>query len=107
MLGKATVKQGEWVNAVVPKLVLLLVQGKPLEGRAGLFTCRVNGSQYVPPTLLPAAPIGLEQRTAATVSCNWPNLRTRQDPAGIFELVELVGNGTYGQVYKPDKETDH
>uniref|UniRef100_A0A8B9Z8B4 non-specific serine/threonine protein kinase n=1 Tax=Buteo japonicus TaxID=224669 RepID=A0A8B9Z8B4_9AVES len=25
---------------------------------------------------------------------------TRLDPAGIFELVELVGNGTYGQVYK-------
>uniref|UniRef100_A0A6Q2XSC9 non-specific serine/threonine protein kinase n=1 Tax=Esox lucius TaxID=8010 RepID=A0A6Q2XSC9_ESOLU len=24
----------------------------------------------------------------------------RNDPAGIFELVELVGNGTYGQVYK-------
>uniref|UniRef100_A0A8D2MEA3 TRAF2 and NCK interacting kinase n=1 Tax=Zonotrichia albicollis TaxID=44394 RepID=A0A8D2MEA3_ZONAL len=24
----------------------------------------------------------------------------RDDPAGIFELVELVGNGTYGQVYK-------
>uniref|UniRef100_A0A8D2PXC9 non-specific serine/threonine protein kinase n=1 Tax=Zosterops lateralis melanops TaxID=1220523 RepID=A0A8D2PXC9_ZOSLA len=23
-----------------------------------------------------------------------------EDPAGIFELVELVGNGTYGQVYK-------
>uniref|UniRef100_A0A8C7Y6R5 non-specific serine/threonine protein kinase n=1 Tax=Oryzias sinensis TaxID=183150 RepID=A0A8C7Y6R5_9TELE len=23
-----------------------------------------------------------------------------QDPAGIFEVVELVGNGTYGQVYK-------
>uniref|UniRef100_G3PA99 non-specific serine/threonine protein kinase n=1 Tax=Gasterosteus aculeatus aculeatus TaxID=481459 RepID=G3PA99_GASAC len=23
-----------------------------------------------------------------------------KDPAGIFELVELVGNGTYGQVYK-------
>ncbi|CAF95897.1 unnamed protein product, partial [Tetraodon nigroviridis] len=23
-----------------------------------------------------------------------------QDPAGIFELVELVGNGTYGQVFK-------
>lgn len=23
-----------------------------------------------------------------------------QDPVGIFELVELVGNGTYGQVYK-------
>uniref|UniRef100_A0AAV2LA23 non-specific serine/threonine protein kinase n=1 Tax=Knipowitschia caucasica TaxID=637954 RepID=A0AAV2LA23_KNICA len=28
----------------------------------------------------------------------WMNLV--QDPAGIFELVELVGNGTYGQVYK-------
>uniref|UniRef100_A0AAY4B7K2 non-specific serine/threonine protein kinase n=1 Tax=Denticeps clupeoides TaxID=299321 RepID=A0AAY4B7K2_9TELE len=26
--------------------------------------------------------------------------RHSQDPAGIFELVELVGNGTYGQVYK-------
>uniref|UniRef100_A0A8C2AZA7 non-specific serine/threonine protein kinase n=1 Tax=Cyprinus carpio TaxID=7962 RepID=A0A8C2AZA7_CYPCA len=24
----------------------------------------------------------------------------RRDPAGIFELVEVVGNGTYGQVYK-------
>uniref|UniRef100_A0A3P9J444 non-specific serine/threonine protein kinase n=1 Tax=Oryzias latipes TaxID=8090 RepID=A0A3P9J444_ORYLA len=26
--------------------------------------------------------------------------RIGADPAGIFELVELVGNGTYGQVYK-------
>ncbi|KAI7809349.1 putative TRAF2 and NCK interacting kinase a [Triplophysa rosa] len=26
------------------------------------------------------------------------------DPAGIFELVELVGNGTYGQVYKEEEE---
>uniref|UniRef100_A0A671KR87 non-specific serine/threonine protein kinase n=1 Tax=Sinocyclocheilus anshuiensis TaxID=1608454 RepID=A0A671KR87_9TELE len=24
----------------------------------------------------------------------------QEDPAGIFELVEVVGNGTYGQVYK-------
>ena len=23
-----------------------------------------------------------------------------QDPAGYFDLVEVVGNGTYGQVYK-------
>lgn len=23
-----------------------------------------------------------------------------QEPAGIFELIEVVGNGTYGQVYK-------
>lgn len=28
------------------------------------------------------------------------NLFSHQDPAGIFELVEVVGNGTYGQVYK-------
>ncbi|XP_065747595.1 mitogen-activated protein kinase kinase kinase kinase 4 isoform X30 [Phocoena phocoena] len=29
-----------------------------------------------------------------------PPLLLLQDPAGIFELVEVVGNGTYGQVYK-------
>lgn len=28
------------------------------------------------------------------------SLLTFQDPAGIFELIEVVGNGTYGQVYK-------
>ncbi|KAK2892019.1 TRAF2 and NCK interacting kinase a isoform X14 [Channa argus] len=28
------------------------------------------------------------------------DLSCLRDPAGIFELVELVGNGTYGQVYK-------
>ncbi|XP_036409864.1 TRAF2 and NCK interacting kinase a isoform X1 [Megalops cyprinoides] len=28
------------------------------------------------------------------------DLSSLRDPAGIFELVELVGNGTYGQVYK-------
>uniref|UniRef100_A0A8D3A6J0 non-specific serine/threonine protein kinase n=1 Tax=Scophthalmus maximus TaxID=52904 RepID=A0A8D3A6J0_SCOMX len=28
-----------------------------------------------------------------------------QDPAGIFELVELVGNGTYGQVYKVRRQS--
>ncbi|XP_017720467.1 PREDICTED: mitogen-activated protein kinase kinase kinase kinase 4 isoform X32 [Rhinopithecus bieti] len=27
-------------------------------------------------------------------------LSSLRDPAGIFELVEVVGNGTYGQVYK-------
>ena len=27
-----------------------------------------------------------------------------QDPAGIFELIEVVGNGTYGQVYKVLRE---
>ncbi|XP_052049111.1 mitogen-activated protein kinase kinase kinase kinase 4 isoform X46 [Apodemus sylvaticus] len=28
------------------------------------------------------------------------DLSSLRDPAGIFELVEVVGNGTYGQVYK-------
>uniref|UniRef100_UPI00358E5135 traf2 and NCK-interacting protein kinase-like isoform X5 n=1 Tax=Myxine glutinosa TaxID=7769 RepID=UPI00358E5135 len=28
------------------------------------------------------------------------DLTALKDPAGIFELVEVVGNGTYGQVYK-------
>jgi misshapen/NIK-related kinase len=28
-----------------------------------------------------------------------------QDPAGIFELIEVVGNGTYGQVYKVSVKT--
>lgn len=32
---------------------------------------------------------------------------TPQDPAGIFELVEVVGNGTYGQVYKVGWRLSH
>ena len=31
-------------------------------------------------------------------------LRFIQDPAGIFDLVEVVGNGTYGQVHKVTSE---
>ncbi|XP_011910507.1 PREDICTED: misshapen-like kinase 1 isoform X8 [Cercocebus atys] len=31
------------------------------------------------------------------------DLSALRDPAGIFELVEVVGNGTYGQVYKTVK----
>jgi len=27
-------------------------------------------------------------------------VNVHQDPAGIFDLIEVVGNGTYGQVYK-------
>uniref|UniRef100_A0A3Q1HLA3 non-specific serine/threonine protein kinase n=1 Tax=Anabas testudineus TaxID=64144 RepID=A0A3Q1HLA3_ANATE len=42
------------------------------------------------------------------------DLASLRDPAGIFELVEVVGNGTYGQVYKvgwrrrpwPDEEEE-
>uniref|UniRef100_A0A8C8DQG0 non-specific serine/threonine protein kinase n=1 Tax=Oryzias sinensis TaxID=183150 RepID=A0A8C8DQG0_9TELE len=33
-------------------------------------------------------------------SLNEIDLSALKDPAGIFEVVELVGNGTYGQVYK-------
>ena len=33
-------------------------------------------------------------------SCDAIFYHVLQDPAGIFELVEVVGNGTYGQVYK-------
>lgn len=33
------------------------------------------------------------------------HLTPPQDPAGIFELVEVVGNGTYGQVYKVSSST--
>jgi len=28
------------------------------------------------------------------------DLSQLRDPAGIFELIEVVGNGTYGQVHK-------
>jgi len=28
------------------------------------------------------------------------DVNVHQDPAGIFDLIEVVGNGTYGQVYK-------
>ena len=28
------------------------------------------------------------------------DLQALRDPAGIFDLIEVVGNGTYGQVFK-------
>lgn len=37
---------------------------------------------------------------SVNVSLDDIDLATLRDPAGIFELIEVVGNGTYGQVYK-------
>ncbi|KAM8847778.1 mitogen-activated protein kinase kinase kinase kinase 4 isoform 1-T1 [Synchiropus picturatus] len=39
-------------------------------------------------------------REYTTQSLDSIDLAALRDPAGIFELVEVVGNGTYGQVYK-------
>ncbi|XP_061783978.2 traf2 and NCK-interacting protein kinase isoform X3 [Nerophis lumbriciformis] len=39
-------------------------------------------------------------RENTTRSLDSIDLAALRDPAGIFELVEVVGNGTYGQVYK-------
>uniref|UniRef100_A0A452IDD5 Uncharacterized protein n=1 Tax=Gopherus agassizii TaxID=38772 RepID=A0A452IDD5_9SAUR len=89
------------VLSVVPKLIPPLVQGKPLAGWAGLFTCCIRFSQSQLPVAtvrwfrpmeaagsstgrgtywspLSEAPIGLEQETAATGSCDWPNLLMQQ-----------------------------
>ncbi|XP_063605443.1 mitogen-activated protein kinase kinase kinase kinase 4-like [Penaeus indicus] len=37
-----------------------------------------------------------------SVNCSLDDidLNALKDPAGIFDLIEVVGNGTYGQVYK-------
>ncbi|XP_041974691.1 serine/threonine-protein kinase mig-15 isoform X2 [Aricia agestis] len=44
----------------------------------------------------------MAHQLAPSVNCslNDIDLSALKDPAGIFELVEVVGNGTYGQVYK-------
>ncbi|XP_039768288.1 nik-related protein kinase isoform X3 [Ornithorhynchus anatinus] len=39
-------------------------------------------------------------RDYAARSLDTIDLSSLRDPAGIFELVQVVGNGTYGQVYK-------
>ncbi|GAB0195153.1 mitochondrial enolase superfamily member 1 [Grus japonensis] len=42
-------------------------------------------------------------RDCAARSLDGIDLAALRDPAGIFELVQVVGNGTYGQVYKTVK----
>ncbi|GFN96179.1 misshapen-like kinase 1 [Plakobranchus ocellatus] len=42
--------------------------------------------------------------TSVNVSLDDIDLSSLRDPAGIFDLIEVVGNGTYGQVYKIIKE---
>ncbi|KRX44037.1 Serine/threonine-protein kinase mig-15 [Trichinella murrelli] len=43
-------------------------------------------------------------KSSATMTANCSlddiDLNALRDPAGIFDLIEVVGNGTYGQVYK-------
>ncbi|KRY13984.1 Serine/threonine-protein kinase mig-15 [Trichinella patagoniensis] len=47
-------------------------------------------------------------KSSATMTANCSlddiDLNALRDPAGIFDLIEVVGNGTYGQVYKDEEE---
>ncbi|EMP35836.1 hypothetical protein UY3_07073 [Chelonia mydas] len=75
-------------------------QGKQPVGQGGLFTCSVHrfGRSQLPLAgvvhlssrlaRLPAAPIGLDQRTAASGTCNWLNLRTLQSVRGRESTVK-------------------
>uniref|UniRef100_A0A8B9PP03 non-specific serine/threonine protein kinase n=1 Tax=Apteryx owenii TaxID=8824 RepID=A0A8B9PP03_APTOW len=73
--------------------------------RVGRARGRPRGEQGTPGS--PAAGRGPAGRAhppssplPAAASLPGAQLSDHRDPAGIFELVEVVGNGTYGQVYK-------
>ena len=46
------------------------------------------------------AQMGLGGGAAGPNALDDIDLAQLRDPAGIFDLIEVVGNGTYGQVYK-------
>ena len=47
-----------------------------------------------------AAPPGGNPLPPGSTPLDDIDLAALKDPAGIFDLIEVVGNGTYGQVYK-------
>ncbi|XP_056239656.1 misshapen-like kinase 1 isoform X4 [Seriola aureovittata] len=69
---------------------------KPLVCREETVTVHVLSTNINTLTKLLAA----MSRENTTRSLDSIDLAALRDPAGIFELVEVVGNGTYGQVYK-------
>uniref|UniRef100_A0A8D2LJ42 non-specific serine/threonine protein kinase n=1 Tax=Varanus komodoensis TaxID=61221 RepID=A0A8D2LJ42_VARKO len=68
-----------------------------MSGRSGLALASEN--EPGPGCLGRGVLLGLGPSPSPSPSPS-PARRPSADPAGIFELVEVVGNGTYGQVYK-------
>ena len=93
--------------------------------RSGIFLCTTNSDfsnrstidelqkrNDVEPMTNNQIEIDLSQLRVRRRQGNGERRRRRsarlQDPSGIFELIEVVGNGTYGQVYKvnPSSRTE-